>query len=94
MTLPQWEHLKCECGSDEFMEVKYINHHPTGGTSYQLARVKCAKCNSTLDIRKLVERLEFNRKKDELDRMQKEIDLEGGNDATIAASKIQIQEGN
>lgn len=86
MTIPSWETIKCECGSDQFMEVKRIKLHPSQGMSYEPAGVKCEGCGISADMAYMTRRYEIEKKKRELAVAQDELkEFEGTEEPAHAA---------
>ena len=73
MNLPNWEILKCECGSEQFLEVKRLKVHPTQGISMEPAGVKCEACGLTADMAYMTRRWEIERKKREIETAKAEL---------------------
>lgn len=87
MSLPTWDIMKCECGGNQFLEVKRLRIHPTQGISYEPAGVKCEGCGLTADMAYMTRRFAIEQKKRELASAQEELKEIQGTEEPVNATR-------
>lgn len=75
----QWTRLKCDsCGSIYFQKKFYLITRAGGGTTEEQCGYVCRQCNADVDMGKMIQRLDLERKKAELKILQDQVgDAEG-----------------
>lgn len=74
MSIPIWEKVLCDCGSEQFLEIKRIKAHPSQGVSTEPAGLQCAACHLIADFDYFKRRIDILRKKQELEEAQQSLD--------------------
>jgi len=86
--MEQYEHLKCDCGSDEFTEKIYLKWKPGSGLVKEPAGQICARCKRAALTSSMIKELEIH----ELDKKIQQLQEEKAN-ATPAKNDGQAQKG-
>lgn len=71
-----WSKLKCECNSIYFTQVVYLITRQGGGTTESPAGYQCQQCHGMVDTRRLLDRLELERKKADLRALEEQVDAD------------------
>ena len=74
MSLPQHEQVRCECGGNQFVELKRLRIHPSQGPSTEPAGYFCPSCNVIADVDFFKRKLELERARTELKAKEQELE--------------------
>lgn len=86
--MEQYERLKCECGSEEFLEKTYLKWKAGSGLVKEPAGQICARCKRVALTSSMIKEIEIH----ELDRKIEELKEEKAN-AAPTGNKVPLQEG-
>ena len=69
-----WMRRKCDsCGSQYFLKKLFLITRQGGGTTEEQAGYVCRQCNADVDMARLIQRLEVERKRAELKSLQEQL---------------------
>lgn len=71
--MQDWKNLKCECGSEQFIQMIHLRFHPTGGSTQGPGGEKCGLCGKVVNRVDLLNRAKLEQKKAELKALQEEV---------------------
>lgn len=86
--MEEYQRLKCECGSDEFVEKCYLKWKKGSGLVKEPCGQKCARCNRNVLSSSMIKEVEIH----ELDRQIQQLQEEKAN-AAPARNEVQAQKG-
>ena len=70
----QWSKLACDsCGSRDFLKRIHIITRAGGGTTEEPAGFTCRQCNADVDLSRMIQRLDLERKREELRQLQQQV---------------------
>lgn len=75
--MKDWQNLRCECGSEQFLPVINLRYKEGAGTTNQPAGFECAQCRTKADTAYLLGRLTLKRKMIEMKALEEEIAAAG-----------------
>ncbi len=87
--MEQYERLKCECGSDEFIEKTYLKWKAGAGLVKEPAGQLCARCKRNALTSSMIKELEIH----DLDRKIQQLQEEKAN-AAPSRDKVPLQKGD
>ena len=89
-----WNKLKCECGGIYFFQKLHLISKSGGGTTTEFAGYVCRDCQGDVDIARLIQRLEIERKREELTHLQTELAQVPNDNLKIKdRATVQLKEG-
>ena len=78
-----WTKLRCDsCNSIYFLKRMHLITRAGGGTTEEIAGYVCRQCNADVDMGRMIQKLDLERKRAEL----KELETEVTNAETLAAT--------
>lgn len=84
----QWEGLKCNCGSEEFIVSVKIRWRAAGGLTNQAAGYRCANCRKIAPIDRMINELKQRHAEQKIAELQEEAN------ALTPRDQVQVQKGN
>ena len=85
----QWEGLKCDCSSDEFVVVVQVRWRQSGGIVNQAKGYRCANCRKIAPIDRMIKDLQQRHLQAQIDELE-----EQKQNAVTPRDKVPIQKGN
>lgn len=73
MSMEGFTTLKCECGSDIFVDAIRIQYHPNSGTTNKPAGKMCVACHLYADMEYLISRVKVEKKRAEIKEAEEEV---------------------
>lgn len=71
--MQDWKNLKCDCGSEQFIQMITLRIHPTGGSTQGPGGEKCGLCGKVVNRMDLLNKAKLEQKKAELKALQEEV---------------------